>query len=543
MKQMRIKRTVCLFLAIAVLAASLVVSAKRAEGAEPRVYIADEVQGRADHRSMEMGTKRDNFYVEFSDKSIKEGDYQLDWVSSNKALVTVGYSSAIMRNVVEAKDEGTAVITAKVTLRDGRVLTDSCIISVYTKRNKTLGILSEQATFYRAASTQSVIRKTESGGQEFTIVASCGSYYRVQLPENYKFDDSLKHQYAYVLKSKVDVPVTGVKLSEKEIQLGISGRRKLGKTIYPEFATNKKVKWSSSKKSVATVNQNGEVRGKKTGTAQIKVKTVDGGKEATCKVKVSKKKKRNDSKGRRTLKSSAISKRYVFSFDNSLNSFDIDYGYRLPKKLLNKLVDKVFPTSGYKSKGKLRKKLSRESKVAWGGTCYGINAVTVMNRCKNINVRKYCKAKGEGYDLRYVKNPKENRRVANLLNYYFLSQKYVNDKAIFPEIDKNVWKKLIQAAKGQKLQMCSITSAEGGGTHNILLKKWIRKKGDWHYIETYDCNYPQYKTYIRINTKQKKLKSGYTYKENKRIVKVEENQIFWCRLMQDFYFFEKMRIE
>ena len=543
MKQMRIKRTVCLFLAIAVLAASLVVSAKRAEGAEPRVYIADEVQGRADHRSMEMGTKRDNFYVEFSDKSIKEGDYQLDWVSSNKALVTVGYSSAIMRNVVEAKDEGTAVITAKVTLRDGRVLTDSCIISVYTKRNKTLGILSEQATFYRAASTQSVIRKTESGGQEFTIVASCGSYYRVQLPENYKFDDSLKHQYAYVLKSKVDVPVTGVKLSEKEIQLGISGRRKLGKTIYPEFATNKKVKWSSSKKSVATVNQNGEVRGKKTGTAQIKVKTVDGGKEATCKVKVSKKKKRNDSKGRRILKSSAISKRYVFSFDNSLNSFDIDYGYRLPKKLLNKLVDKVFPTSGYKSKKELKDQIKEDFKENWGGTCYGINAVTVMNRSKNFNVRKYCKARGEGYDLRYVKKPKGDKRVTNLLNYYYLSQKYVNDKAIYPQIDKHIWKKLIQAAKSKKLQMCSITSSDGGGTHNILLKKWIKKKGNWHYIETYDCNYPEYKTYIRINVKQKKLKSGYVIKGKKRTTKVEQEQRYWCRLIQDFRPLKKIKIK
>ena len=55
--------------------------------------------------------------------------------------------------------------------------------------------------------------------------------------------------------------------------------------VIPFNATNKTVKWSSNKKSVATVNKNGVVKGKKPGTAKITAKTSNG-KKATIKVKV-----------------------------------------------------------------------------------------------------------------------------------------------------------------------------------------------------------------------------------------------------------------
>ena len=52
-------------------------------------------------------------------------------------------------------------------------------------------------------------------------------------------------------------------------------------------ATNKKLKWSSSKNSVASVNKSGQVYGKKPGYATIKVKATDGsGAEATARIRV-----------------------------------------------------------------------------------------------------------------------------------------------------------------------------------------------------------------------------------------------------------------
>ena len=58
-------------------------------------------------------------------------------------------------------------------------------------------------------------------------------------------------------------------------------------TILPSNATNKHVTWSSKNKSIASVNSNGEVTGKKEGTTTITVET-DNGKSATVDVKVTK---------------------------------------------------------------------------------------------------------------------------------------------------------------------------------------------------------------------------------------------------------------
>lgn len=66
---------------------------------------------------------------------------------------------------------------------------------------------------------------------------------------------------------------------------------KLGKSFYITAtvtgSSNKKVKWTSSKKSVATVTSGGKVKGKKIGTAYIKATARDGsGAYARCKVRV-----------------------------------------------------------------------------------------------------------------------------------------------------------------------------------------------------------------------------------------------------------------
>lgn len=50
----------------------------------------------------------------------------------------------------------------------------------------------------------------------------------------------------------------------------------LKSSVYPSKASNKKLTYSSSKKSVATVSASGKVTGKKTGTATITIKAKDG---------------------------------------------------------------------------------------------------------------------------------------------------------------------------------------------------------------------------------------------------------------------------
>ena len=82
------------------------------------------------------------------------------------------------------------------------------------------------------------------------------------------------------------VAVTGVSLDKTSLSLTEGASEKLLATVSPANATNKSVTWSSSDDSVATVDANGKVTAVKAGTATITVRTVDGGKTATCNLAV-----------------------------------------------------------------------------------------------------------------------------------------------------------------------------------------------------------------------------------------------------------------
>lgn len=80
--------------------------------------------------------------------------------------------------------------------------------------------------------------------------------------------------------------VSGVKLNATSATVNVGKTKKLTATVSPSNSANKSLTWSSSAPSVATVDQNGVVKGVKNGTATITCKTVDGGYKATCKVTV-----------------------------------------------------------------------------------------------------------------------------------------------------------------------------------------------------------------------------------------------------------------
>ena len=90
------------------------------------------------------------------------------------------------------------------------------------------------------------------------------------------------------------VPVTSVTLDKDKLELPEGDAAQLIATVLPENATNKKVIWSSSDPSTASVDQNGNVTAIATGwlwpgTATITATTEDGGYAATCKVTVTEK--------------------------------------------------------------------------------------------------------------------------------------------------------------------------------------------------------------------------------------------------------------
>ncbi|MBQ3602101.1 MAG: Ig-like domain-containing protein [Lachnospiraceae bacterium] len=99
-----------------------------------------------------------------------------------------------------------------------------------------------------------------------------------------KADDGGHTAHCVVTVSEL---VSEVTLNYSSYQLKVNETVKLSATVNSSTATNKKLKWTTSNKKIATVNKNGKVTAKKVGKCTIKVTTTDGSNEgAACTIRV-----------------------------------------------------------------------------------------------------------------------------------------------------------------------------------------------------------------------------------------------------------------
>ena len=87
-------------------------------------------------------------------------------------------------------------------------------------------------------------------------------------------------------KNPTSYNVTSVALNKSYLNLITGQSEKLNVAIFPTYAKNRNVSWTTSNKNVATVDSNGNVKAVGAGSAIITVVTADGNKTAICKVTV-----------------------------------------------------------------------------------------------------------------------------------------------------------------------------------------------------------------------------------------------------------------
>ena len=83
-----------------------------------------------------------------------------------------------------------------------------------------------------------------------------------------------------------EIRVSSISLSKSTLELTVGDQASLDATISPDNATNKKIRWSSSKESVATVTPDGIVDAVSAGTAFITARSEDSGVNAKCEITV-----------------------------------------------------------------------------------------------------------------------------------------------------------------------------------------------------------------------------------------------------------------
>ena len=83
-------------------------------------------------------------------------------------------------------------------------------------------------------------------------------------------------------------PVTGINLNKSSLTMDALGTFQMTASVYPDSANDKRITWSSSDPTIASVDENGLVTALKKGTATITAAAMDGsGVKSTCKVTVS----------------------------------------------------------------------------------------------------------------------------------------------------------------------------------------------------------------------------------------------------------------
>ena len=231
-------------------------------------------------------TEGDVFVLEATVKPDDATDRTITWNSSNSEVATVGNDGKVM-----AIKEGEAKITAKAG-----DITAECPVIVEKKVIPVLAVVLSDESLdmvigdeYKLNVTitpDDATDKTATWTSSAPTVASVNDGVVSALSEGIAVitvQVGDKKDACSVSVTKRKIPVTMVMLDHTSLDMIVGDETTLLATIIPEDATEKKIQWSTSNPTVATV-QEGTVKAVKEGDAKI-VAYVDG-KTAECAVHV-----------------------------------------------------------------------------------------------------------------------------------------------------------------------------------------------------------------------------------------------------------------
>ncbi len=211
------------------------------------------------------------------------------WSSSDSSAATVDEEG----NVVAVK-VGSATITAKAGDKTAsctvKVSSSTIPVSSISLNTSKLSLVEGEsavltATVLPANATNASVTWSSSH-PEIATVSQDGTVTAIKEGNatiTAKAED--KTATCSVSVSPATIPVSSIGLDKSRLSLTEGETYQLTASVYPTDATNKEVSWTSSDKSIASVDQDGTVHALKEGTATITAKAED--KTATCMVTVS----------------------------------------------------------------------------------------------------------------------------------------------------------------------------------------------------------------------------------------------------------------
>ena len=215
------------------------------------------------------------------------------FASSNTEVATVD-----AQGNVTALSLGETVITARTN--DGSNLSASCKVTVIPTPVETVTISYEGSTSLKVGQTaqlsavvspenatdKSIVWEVQNS--EVINVTSDGLVTALGLGESWvRATNSASGISDYMIFNVIPTPVSSINLNTTSISLKAGETFSLSATVYPNDATDKSLIWESSNASVATVSDNGVVKGISLGQTEITASANDGsGVSAVCQVNV-----------------------------------------------------------------------------------------------------------------------------------------------------------------------------------------------------------------------------------------------------------------
>lgn len=215
-------------------------------------------------------------------------DKTITWTSQNPSVARVTNDGKVTGVSV-----GTAIIAAKIKSGEVAYLTvtvkDVVKSLALDQSSKTIGVGKSfilTPIFTPAnASNQKVTWK--SSDNSIATVSSTGKVTGVKGGTAMILCTAEDGGYTANCIVTVQELVTDIKLNYTSYKLTVNKSVTLKATVKSNNASNKKVKWTTSNKKIATVNQKGKVTAKKLGKCTIRATATDGsGETATCTIRV-----------------------------------------------------------------------------------------------------------------------------------------------------------------------------------------------------------------------------------------------------------------
>jgi len=218
------------------------------------------------------------------------GNQVLSWFSSDEGVCKVDYNGQLY-----PVSKGECYISVATT--DGSDIVKTCRLVVGNKAN-SVSVSKSSVSLANGKTTTLYATVTTTDGSKHDAVKWSSTNTKVATVSQ---DGVVTAKYpgtATIKATTVDgagkyascsVTVTQkiTKITLKDsISVAVGATATLSATVSPDYATDKKLTWSSSDTSVATVSSSGVVTAKKVGTAKITCKNSDGSASDTCTVNV-----------------------------------------------------------------------------------------------------------------------------------------------------------------------------------------------------------------------------------------------------------------